>query len=76
MQEHNMAIPSQAEALASGVCRDYTGATHKGEERVRAISKDLDKTVVLRLDGQPVLSSSIAPAYGGASLGHFVTLAA
>lgn len=25
--EMDMAIPSQAEALASGVCRDYTGVT-------------------------------------------------
>lgn len=54
MQGHNMAILSQAEMKISGVCRDYTGATHKGDERVQAISKDLDSLFrfVYRVDGR------------------------
>ena len=75
MQEHNMVILSQAETEVSGVCRDYTGVTLMGEERVQALLKNWEQLVVFRVDGQPWWSTALIPFKGSSNtLSPFVVL--
>jgi len=75
MQQHNMAIPSQAEIRISGVCGGFTGVTHMGKEQAQALLKNWEQLVVFRVDGQPWWSTALIPFKGTSNtLSPFVVL--
>ena len=56
-----------------GKCRDFTGATLRGEEKVQAWSKD-QGTCVIRIDGQPLWNNSLTPYKGTDTVSPFVAV--